>query len=87
MYALLLRERLDIVDFCLIQEAADQIRLEVRPGPRFDEHQQQAVLRLLRGSFPARVTVAVAAVAVLTKTASGKRNPILSRVNGALRDY
>lgn len=88
VYSLLLNERYPIADFCLIQESRNGVlfqysvpRRQAAPpdlGPSIE--------RSLSVLLPAGVTVRAVHTAYMYKTASGKRNPIVSLVRNGARE-
>lgn len=80
-YDFLLRYRSEIRDFCLIQEAANRVVLEIVPGPGWSSVASDSIASRLREFFEPSVEVSVREVTECMKTKSGKRNPIISRVS------
>lgn len=80
VYAILLQERGSVADFCLIQTARDEVRLEILPGKLFDRSSVQKIKLRLKELFPADVNIDIIVTDKLSKTKSGKQNPIISRV-------
>ncbi len=82
VYSLLLDDRLPIGDFCLMQDDRDSVRFQYSlarphtPRPSFDAR----IATRLTALLPAGVAVRVEETAHMHKTASGKRNPIVSLV-------
>lgn len=81
-YSLLLGLDADIVDFCLVQEQKDYILLEVVPGERFSKETEKQIEHHLTRLMGEPVTLVVRQVGKLYKTEAGKRNPIISKVDG-----
>ena len=79
-YEILLTYRTAVKDFCLIQETSDRIVLEVVPGQGWNAEIAAAINNRFGSFFEAGVTFVIALVEICSKTKSGKRNPIISRV-------
>jgi len=82
IYSLVLDHSLPIADFCLLQETRNRVtfqfasrRRDASPGLT------QAIERHLAPLFPPGVTVRAHPTAQMYKTATGKRNPIVSLVS------
>jgi phenylacetate-CoA ligase len=80
-YEFLLRYRTAVKDFCLIQETPLRVRLEVVPGPGWSVEVGQCISARFRELLEVGVDLVVEAVAECEKTRSGKRNPIVSRLD------
>lgn len=80
VYAVLLDTPDLVADFCLIQETVSRVTLEILPGKSFADSSQAHIRQLLQSLFPQAVELRVVVTNLLTKTKSGKRNPIISRV-------
>ena len=78
-YDILLEWRTQVRDFCLIQEARDQILLQVVPGDGWDENLGERIRTRMQHHFEAGVTVTLLPVEACEKTKTGKRNPIIRR--------
>ena len=79
-YEILLKYRTEVRDFCLIQETANRIVLEVVPGSGWNTAVSEAISARFATFFESGVTFEISEVAECTKTRSGKRNPIISHV-------
>jgi len=79
-YDMILTYRDAVRDFCLIQDTATTVRLQVIPDAGWTE----AIAALLQTKFVSffepTVTFAIEQVEVCEKTRTGKRNPIISHV-------
>jgi len=80
-YEILLTYRTAVKDFCLIQQSREQVVLEVVAGERWNAEISSAIKRRFETFFEAGVRFTVSVVEVCSKTKSGKRNPIISRVS------
>ena len=81
IYSLLLDLKIDILDFCMIQETSNLVRLEILPGKNFQESDVRKIEEKLRSVFPTEVRIDVSSPSQLYKTAAGKRNPIISKLS------
>ncbi len=79
-YEFLLRHRNAVRDFCLIQESACRVRLEVVPGRGWSPEVGRRIAARFRELLEPGVDFRVEVVAECEKTRSGKRNPIRSRL-------
>jgi phenylacetate-CoA ligase len=79
-YEILLTYRTAVKDFCLIQETADRVRLEIVAGEGWNAEVHSAIESRFGTFFEPGVRFAISVVEVCSKTKSGKRNPIISRV-------
>ena len=79
-YEILLTYRTAIKDFCLIQQSLDKIMLEVVRGEGWNAEISLAIERRFQTFFEPGVHFIISLVEVCSKTKSGKRNPIISRV-------
>ena len=79
-YEFLLRFRSEVRDFSLIQDAINQVSLEIVPGPGWTPAIAEQIASRLRQLLEPGVEVAVRVVAECAKTKSGKRNPIICRI-------
>jgi phenylacetate-CoA ligase len=79
-YEVLLTYRTAVKDFCLIQQSRDQIVLEVVTGGGWNAETSSAIKRRFETFFEPGVCFNVSVVEICSKTKSGKRNPIISRV-------
>jgi len=77
-YEVLLTYRTQVLDFCLIQRAADFVELEVVPGDGWNSEISASITRRFEELLGHDVRFSVSPVEVCTKTKSGKRNPIIS---------
>jgi phenylacetate-CoA ligase len=80
-YEMLLTYRSEVRDFCLVQDGVGDVRLEVVPGPGWAPAICDKIEARFRSFLEPGVLFGVREVAECTKTASGKRNPIISRVD------
>lgn len=80
-YGLLMELKLDVLDFTFEQLTPERVQVELVVGPSFPVHGCEDVSRYLMDIFGEPLTLQVSEVEVLTRTASGKRNPIRSRVS------
>lgn len=80
-YEVLLTYRTAVKDFCLIQQSRDQVVLEVVVGEGWNAEISTAIERRFETFFESGVIFTIAVVKVCSKTKSGKRNPIISRVS------
>jgi phenylacetate-CoA ligase len=78
-YDIILTWRTAVRDFCLIQEAADRIVLQVVPGPDWGATVDQGIHARFATFFEPGVSFATIVVTECEKTRSGKRNPIIRR--------
>lgn len=79
-YEILLTYRTAVKDFCLIQQARDQIVLEVVAGDGWCAEVKSAIERRFGTFFEPGVHFSITEVLLCSKTQSGKRNPIISHV-------
>jgi len=79
-YSLLLDTRADINDFCLIQKGKNNIELEIKPGTSYDSNMEQMIKKRLQFLFKEKIKINIKQTDKFYKTASGKRNPIISLV-------
>jgi phenylacetate-CoA ligase len=79
-YEFLLDEREAIRDFCLIQERADSVLLEIVPGRTWSDTVAKTIAERFGRYLEAGVAFRVETVDECEKTRTGKRNPIISRV-------
>lgn len=79
-YEILLTYRREVKDFCLIQTAPDKVTLEIVAGGGWDATLGERISARLNSLLGPGVEVKVEVVFACTKTKSGKRNPIISRV-------
>ncbi len=79
-YEILLTYRRAVKDFCLIQEDSHRIVLEVVAGDDWSGEISSAIERRFATFFEPGIQFVIAVVDVCSKTKSGKRNPIISRV-------
>jgi len=77
-YEFLLTHRFEIRDFCLVQESATSVRLELVPGRGYSEEVAKHVASRFREFLEPGVAFRVEAVQECEKTRTGKRNPIIS---------
>lgn len=82
-YEFLLEHRAAVRDFCLVQERADSILLEIVPGAEWTAMVGAAIDRRMRSFFEPGVSFRVQAVDACEKTRTGKRNPIINRAQRA----
>lgn len=80
-YGLLMELKLDVLDFTFEQLTPERVQVELVVGPSFPADGCQSASRYLAEIFGEPLTLNVSRVAVLARTASGKRNPIRSRVS------
>lgn len=80
-YDLLLKDQIDMSDFCLVQLTPNQVKLELIPGPKFDSSQAERAAVKLKKLFPVGVKIKISPTRFLTTTLTGKRNPIINQVN------
>lgn len=76
-YSLLLDLKVDILDFCLLQEGKNHVSLEIFPGKDFKKSDIEKIENKLKELFPQDVKFTVVPTHNLYKTATGKRNPII----------
>ena len=86
VYSLLLEERFPIADFCLIQTAGDAVRFEYTPRGVSAPELDVAIADSLATLLPSGIHVEAVPRTALFKTATGKRNPIVSLVRGSSRE-
>jgi len=79
-YEILLKYRTEVKDFCLIQETANCITLEIVPGPGWSDVVRSAIAARFDSFFDHDIQFVTREVTECTKTKSGKRNPIISHV-------
>lgn len=88
VYALLLNQRFPIADFCLLQESRNGVAFQYSvperetAAPDLGSRIEQSLAALL----PSGVAVRAELTAQMHKTASGKRNPIVSLVADGARE-
>lgn len=80
-YDFLLDDRGAILDFCLIQQTATRIILEIVPGSGWNSAVAEKITRQFSGFLEAGVDFTIEPVAECTKTKTGKRNPIINLMN------
>jgi len=80
-YEVLLTYRTAVKDFCLIQQSRDEVVLEVVVGEGWHAETKKAIERRFESFFEPGVRFNISAVEICSKTKSGKRNPIISRVS------
>jgi len=80
-YEILLTHRTAVRDFCLVQQARERVILEIVPGEGWTTAIAEAIDRRFATFFESGVAFAITPVEVCSKTKSGKRNPIISRVS------
>lgn len=81
-YEFLLEHRTAVRDFCLVQEAADSVLLEIVRGQGWTEHVRASIDQRMRSFFEPGVAFRVETVDECEKTKTGKRNPIINRAGG-----
>jgi hypothetical protein len=79
-YEILLTYRTAVKDFCLIQETPNRVNLEIVAGAGWNAEVSTAIETRFATFFEPGVHFAISVVDVCSKTKSGKRNPIISRV-------
>ena len=79
-YEVLLTYRTAVRDFCLIQETNERVVLEVVGGEGWNAEIATGIKCRFDTFFESGVCFAISVVEVCSKTKSGKRNPIISRV-------
>lgn len=79
VYDLLLTGHIDILDFCLIQESADVVRMQVVSKHALSKDGVTDIKSRLERLLGTTVHIDQVTEEQLLKTASGKRNPIISR--------
>ena len=77
----LVEHRTAVRDFCLVQQSREQIVLEVVAGEGWATEIASAIERRFETFFEPGVHFSISVVEVCSKTKSGKRNPIISRVS------
>lgn len=80
VYSLLLDEKANIADFCLIQESTNNVRMQIVRGQNFLETEIPKIKNRLEKLLPANVIMESVLPGNLYKTLSGKRNPIISKI-------
>ena len=79
-YSILLAFPDSVCDFCLIQETSSLIIFEILPGLGFSLDIQKQIQHKLIQAFPQHVQCELRICERLTKTKSGSKNPIISRI-------
>lgn len=82
-YEFLLSYRTAVNDFCLIQESKTLVVLQVVPGPGWNNDIQEKIVARFSEFLEAGVVFQIQIVAVCEKTKTGKRNPIINKMNRA----
>jgi phenylacetate-CoA ligase len=80
-YEVLLTYRTAVKDFCLIQTSRSEVVLEVVTGDGWSANARQAIEDRFGAFFEPGLCFSVAPVELCSKTKSGKRNPVISRVS------
>jgi phenylacetate-CoA ligase len=79
-YEVLLTYRTAVKDFCLIQKSRNEVILEVVTGKGWNPNVRGAIESRFAAFFELGVRFSIAPVELCSKTKSGKRNPIISRI-------
>lgn len=79
-YEILLTYRTAVKDFCLIQQSPEMIVLEIVRGDGWNAEISLSIEQRFQTFFEPGVQFMISVVEVCSKTKSGKRNPIISRV-------
>jgi phenylacetate-CoA ligase len=79
-YEVLLTYRTAVKDFCLIQKTRSEVRLEVVTGDGWTADVRRAIESRFGTFFEPGVRFSIVPVDLCSKTKSGKRNPIISRI-------
>ncbi|MEK7269615.1 MAG: hypothetical protein AAB215_01585 [Planctomycetota bacterium] len=79
-YEFLLAFREAVADFCLIQETATEIVLQIVPGPGWSPGISAAIAGRFREFLEEGVGFEILEVEICEKTKTGKRNPIINRM-------
>ncbi len=79
-YSFLLDLGADIAAFTLIQEAVDEVRIELVPGPNFTPAMSEAVRRRFAELVGEPIAVRVETVPEIKRSGGGKHHPIQSRL-------
>jgi len=82
-YEFLLSYRTAVNDFCLIQESKTLVVLQVVPGPGWNSDIQDKIVARFSEFLETGVVFQIQIVAVCEKTMTGKRNPIINKMNRA----
>jgi phenylacetate-CoA ligase len=80
-YDFLLDDRTAVRDFCLIQQDANLVVLEIAPGKGWDDSIDAKIKRQFGAFLEEDVTFEIRCVDECTKTKTGKRNPIINMMN------
>jgi phenylacetate-CoA ligase len=80
-YEFLLVHGTAVRDFCLIQEAADRIVLQVVTGPQWSRDVAGRIETRFREFLEEGVSLQIDPVEACERTRTGKRNPIINRMN------
>jgi hypothetical protein len=81
-YDFLLTYRTAVREFCLVQESPASVLLQVVPDAGWTADIERKIAGRFGEFLEAGVSFRVTIVAECEKTATGKRNPIISRVGG-----
>jgi phenylacetate-CoA ligase len=79
-YEVLLTYRTAVKDFCLIQTSRNDVVLEVVTGDGWSADVRRAIEARFTGFFEPGMHFSITPVELCSKTKSGKRNPIISRI-------
>jgi phenylacetate-CoA ligase len=80
-YEFLLAHGTAVRDFCLIQQAPDLIVLQVVTGPQWSREVGGRIESRFREFLEEGVSLRIDPVEACERTRTGKRNPIINRVN------
>jgi hypothetical protein len=69
-----------VKDFCLIQTSRNDVVLEVVTGDGWSADVRRAIEARFTGFFEPGMHFSITPVELCSKTKSGKRNPIISRI-------
>jgi phenylacetate-CoA ligase len=79
-YEVLLTYRTAVKDFCLIQTSRNDVVLEVLTGDGWSADVRKTIEARFDSFFEPDVRFSITSVELCSKTKSGKRNPIISRI-------
>ncbi|MCB1303307.1 MAG: phenylacetate--CoA ligase family protein [Leptospiraceae bacterium] len=80
VYELLLDGKFPIVDFCMIQEDLSTVRFQYVAHGDVRNNLESRLEESLRRRFPREISILIERPNTLEKTATGKRNPIISKI-------